>query len=94
MPLLCYTAYMSETFPPDVQEFVKQVVAAGEYGNEDEVMIAGVRALRELRQRHDELRQDIQVAIDELDRGEGEPLDMVAIKAEVAENYRAREDAS
>ena len=26
----------------------------------------------------------IQVAIDELDRGEGEPLDMVAIKAEVA----------
>ncbi len=85
---------MSETLPPDVQEFVKQVVAAGEYGSEDEVMIAGVRALRELRQRHDELRQDIQVAIDELDRGEGEPLDMVAIKAEVAENYRAREDAS
>ncbi len=36
----------------------------------------------------------IQVAIDELDRGEGEPLDMVAIKAEVAENRGAREDAS
>ncbi len=85
---------MSETLPPDVQEFVKQVVATGEYGSEDEVMVAGVGALRELRQRHDELRQDIQVAIDELDRGEGEPLDMVAIKAEVAENYRAREDAS
>ena len=85
---------MSETLPPDVQEFVKQVVANGEYGSEGEVMIAGVRALRELKHRHDELRQDIQVAIDELDRGEGEPLDMAAIKAEVAENYRAREDAS
>lgn len=85
---------MSETFPPDVQEFVKQVVAAGEYNSEDEVMIAGVRALRELKTRHDELRQDIQVAIDELDRGEGAPLDMNAIKAEVAENYHARKDAS
>ena len=85
---------MSEAFPPDVQEFVEQLVAAGEYGNEGEVMIAGVRALRELKQRHEALRQDIQVAIDELDQGEGEPLDMDAIKTEVAENYRAREDAS
>jgi len=73
---------MSDTFPQDVQEFVQQAIANGEYANEDEVVIAGVRALRELKQRHTELRQDIQVAIDELDRGDGEPWDADAIKAE------------
>ena len=47
------------------------------------MVIAGVRALRELKQRHAELRQDIQVAIDELDRGDGEPWHADAIKAEL-----------
>lgn len=85
---------MSETLPPDLQEFVRQAVANGEFPTEDDVVIAGVRALRELKTRHDALRQDIQVAIEELDRGEGQPLDMDAIKAEVAEQYHANKDAS
>ena len=73
---------MSQTFPKDVQDFVQQVIADGQYANEDDVVIAGVRALRELKQRHAELRQDIQVAVAELNRGEGEPWDADAIKAE------------
>lgn len=56
-------------------------------------MIAGLCALRELKTRQESLRQAIQVAIGELVRGEGEPLDMDAIKAEVAEQYQARKDA-
>ena len=35
----------------------------------------------------DVLRENIQVAIADIDRGKGAPLDMDAIKAEVAENY-------
>lgn len=83
---------MSATLPPDLKEFVQQAVANGEFATEDDVVIAGVRALRELKTRHDDLRRDIHVAIEELDRGEGEPLDMEAIKAEVAKQYHPRKD--
>jgi putative addiction module CopG family antidote len=88
----CYNADMIETFPRDVQEFVQQAIANGEFANEDDVVIAGVRALRELKQRHAILRQDIQVAVAELDRGEGEPWDADAIKAELDEQLDANSE--
>ena len=91
---LCYNARMSESLPADVREFVKQAVATGEFSNEDEVVVAAVRTFRELTQRHEALRADIQLAIDEFDRGEGQPLDLADIKSEVARNYQARSDAS
>ncbi len=91
---MCYNVGMSETLPPDVQQFVRQAVANGEYATEDEVLTQAVRVLREVSQRHEALRADIQVAIDELDRGEGEPWDLEDIKAEVANNYQARPDVS
>lgn len=62
---------MSETLPPDLKEFVQQAVANGEFASEDDVVNAGVCALRELKARHDELSRDIQLAIEELDRREG-----------------------
>ena len=84
---MCYNAAMSETFPQDMQEFVQQAVANGEYVSEEDVVVAGLRALRELKQRHDTLRHDIQVAVSELDRDEGEPWDAEAIKAELDEQH-------
>ena len=57
-----------------------------------DVVIAGVRAMRELKQRHAELRQDIQVALAELNRGEGEPWDANAIKAEFDQQLDANSE--
>lgn len=74
---------MSVTLPPDIQEFVRQAIANGDFANEDDVLIAGVRALRELKSRHDSLRHDIQAAIDEMDAGQGEPWDLGEIKHEL-----------
>lgn len=85
---------MSETLPPDVQQFVQQAIANGEYATERELLTEAVRVLREVTERHQALRADIQLAIDAFDRGEGQPLDMGDIKAEVARNYQARRNAS
>ena len=76
---------MSETFPPDVQEYVRQAIANGEFANEDDVIVAGVRALRELKSRHDSLQRDIQVAIEELDAGHGEVWDAEQIKQDLGQ---------
>ena len=60
----------------------------------DEVLAAGVRALRELTQRHAALQADIQVGIDQLDRGEGEPWDGEAMKAKLDRQLDASQQDS
>lgn len=77
---------MTETFPPDVQDFVRQVIARGEYATEEDVVIDAVRALRELKDRHQSLRAEIQAAITELDAGGGEPWDAEQLKQDLRQH--------
>lgn len=48
--------------------------------------------LRELKTRHETLRQDVQAAIAQSERGESEPLDIEAIKVEGRERLAGRND--
>jgi antitoxin ParD1/3/4 len=70
--------------PPDLASFVQEKVATGGYETENEVIREALRFLRErdrVRQmRLEELRQDIQVALDESARGLVEPWDVEEIK--------------
>lgn len=74
---------MKHAYPPDVFEFVRRSLETGEYASEDDVVFAGVRALREVKHRHQSLRDDIQVALAEIDAGLGEPWDVDEIKVEL-----------
>jgi antitoxin ParD1/3/4 len=58
---------MNVQLPNDAMQFVKGLVASGEYESTDEAVADGVRLLMS-RQR---LRADIQKGIDELDAGLG-----------------------
>lgn len=81
---------MPTTLPPDVRQFVDNAIASGEYQSEDEVLVSAVRVLRELKERHEALRRDIQQAIESLDRGEGTPLNMDEIKGELSQRWQHR----
>jgi putative addiction module CopG family antidote len=61
---------MSNAFPPDLAAFVQSEIALGKYPSEDALMIAAVRLLREQEEEDAALRQDIQAAIDQMERGE------------------------
>jgi antitoxin ParD1/3/4 len=73
---------MHTTYPPDLLSFVQNELAAGSYSSEDDLLIAGVRVLREMKLRHDQLRADVLHAIRQADNGETAPMDVEAIKAE------------
>jgi putative addiction module CopG family antidote len=75
---------MKHAYPPDILQFVQQSLAAGEYASEDDVVIAAMRALRDVRQRHQTLRDDVQAAIAELDQGQAAPWDIEEMKAELS----------
>ena len=76
---------MNISLTPQLESYVRQKVADGMYGSASEVIREALRLLEERDALKDikmeALRRDIQLGNDELDKGEGKPLDMAGIKA-------------
>jgi antitoxin ParD1/3/4 len=62
---------MTVEIPSDLQQFVHRVIDTGSYKSEAEVVGEALRLLQERERRIEELRQEIQPALEQLDRGEG-----------------------
>ncbi len=60
---------MSSSLPPDLETFVQQEVASGNYPSPEEVISDGLRLLRE--RKVFELRREIEAGLSQLERGEG-----------------------
>ncbi len=80
---------MTVEIPSDFQQFVHSVIDAGSYKNETEVVGEALRLLQERQRRIEELRREIQPALDQLDRGEGIELDDAGLDA-FFEDIKAR----
>lgn len=74
----------------EIERFVKEQVSSGEFESEEDVVRAGLRLLDEYQRRLTELRDEVRVGIGELDRGEGVPLDIEAIKRQVRASLEKR----
>ena len=74
----------SVSIPSDLKQFVNDQVATGAYMNAEHVVREALERLRERDQsrsaRIEQLRREIQIGIDQADRGECTPLDIEAIK--------------
>ncbi len=73
---------MTYQFPPDVAKLVQAQMASGGYNSEDDLLRDALSALQAVGSHRvashaepirslDELRQKVQVGLDQLDRGEG-----------------------
>jgi antitoxin ParD1/3/4 len=62
---------MTVEIPADLQQFVHQVIDNGSFKSENEVVRQALRLLQQRQQKIEELRREIQPALDQLDRGEG-----------------------
>lgn len=71
-------------YPPDIEAYVQQKIASGEFGSRDELAAEAMRIYRQLEARRAQLKSDVQAAIDEAERGLSQPLDIEAIKAELS----------
>lgn len=72
---------MTVEIPPDLQQFVHQVIDNGSFKSETEVVGQALRLLQQRQQKIEELRREIQPALDQLDRGEGIELDEEGLDA-------------
>jgi antitoxin ParD1/3/4 len=69
----------------ELEELVNRKIKTGLYHTASEVIREGLRLLEERDRlyhfRLEELRRDVKQGLDQLDRGEGRPLDVGALKA-------------
>lgn len=61
---------MSITLPSELEEFVSERVASGEYSSAEAVVSAGIQLLKAQEEQRDQLRRDIDAAIRQIENGE------------------------
>ncbi len=66
---------LTVNLPPEIEQFLRQVVATGEYTDEQEAVLEAIRLLRDRDTRYRQLRTDVQEAIQSVDRGQGIELE-------------------
>ncbi len=73
---------MSFQIPPEIEERVKEHVASGHYGSEQELFDDALRALDAMKAQQDELRREIQDRVSKAGTGASVPLDRAAFQSE------------
>ncbi len=71
------------------EQFVQSLIALGEFSTSDEVIDAAVERWRTQRDEFAALRAKVQLGIEELERGEGAPLDVEDVIARGHERLAA-----
>lgn len=56
--------------PADLEQFVQQELARGKYQSRDEIIVEALTLFQEYERRRQQLQADIQLGLDQLDRGE------------------------
>jgi antitoxin ParD1/3/4 len=76
------TASLHISLPETLKEYVTKRVEEGAFSNPSDFVRALIRADRERQAKREALVRDLQLGIDELDRGEGIPAEQVFRKLE------------
>ncbi len=77
--------------PPELEQYVAEKVRRGDYGSATELILDYLQRQRAVDERKfAELKQLIDEGIAEAERGEGEPLDIDEILAEVRAEAKAK----
>lgn len=85
---------MTISLRPDLARFVEGKVQAGRYADPSAVIEDALALLRITPRSSDELREMVETAVAEADRGELEPLDTEATKAEARRRLTERRSGS
>lgn len=72
---------MTIDVPDDIAQFIRDSISSGNFHSESDVVTAALRVFRNRETRRAQLQQEIQPAIDRLDRGEGIVLDDESLPA-------------
>ena len=79
---------MSISLPAELEKFVRSEVANGRYASTDEVLHEAIRILRARERQRDELRKDLQAAVEQIESGDYHEYDDDSLKGFLEELKR------
>lgn len=86
---------MSISIKPEHEQLIRAQIASGRFTNSDEVIDSALRLLEKLNNEYiqwiEETREKVEVAIAEIDRGEG--LDGETVVMQILERFQSCRDA-
>ena len=83
---------MHVSLPPELEQFVEERVKTGQNASIDDVVEESLRLLRDFPLwTDDDLRREINVGLEQLDRGEGKSWNVEETKTEVLRRHAARQ---
>jgi Arc/MetJ-type ribon-helix-helix transcriptional regulator len=83
---------IAQFFPPELERFVEEQVASGNYQSEQDLVVSAVRVLRDVQARQREFYEDVQLGMEQLERGEYTEYDEAGLRrlfeelAQIAQN--------
>jgi Arc/MetJ-type ribon-helix-helix transcriptional regulator len=80
---------MSIEIPTDLQPAIAAAVASGEYQNEQELVIAILRAAVPMLGQYKQLRSEIQASLEDLEQGRVRDADFIAVREQLRGEYDA-----
>src|SRR5438034_863213 len=88
---------MEYHFTADLQSYVDEMIASGAYASVHDLVLHALYLHRDAelnrRRKYEELKKDIALGIEQLDRGEGKPLDLDEIFAEAEKRMSSPREA-
>jgi Arc/MetJ-type ribon-helix-helix transcriptional regulator len=81
-------AMTGPSFPPELERFVEEQVAAGHFQSEQDLLVSAVRVLRDLQVRQREFYEDVRLGIEQLERGDVIEYDEAGLRGLFDELYK------
>ena len=61
---------IAQSFPPELEQFVEEQIAAGNYQSEQDLVVSAVRVLRDVQVRQREFYEDVRLGMEQLEHGD------------------------
>ena len=81
---------MSIAFPDDMEQFVQNAIASGKFRSREELVSAALTMFRNREEKLDRLREDIQIGIEQLERGDYREISSSEEHASFREGIKVR----
>jgi antitoxin ParD1/3/4 len=78
---------MTIRLTPSIEEFIDEQVRAGKFASADEAVEAAVNQMREREEKIAWLRREIQLGVDQLERGEGAEWNIEELETRLRDKY-------
>ena len=88
---------ISQPLPPELGQFVEQQLASGKYLSEQELVVDAVRVLREVEAQQRQFHEEVQLGMDQLERGESNEYSLQQLRErfeQLKDRARRRIEAS